>query len=80
MNNTTVIVIGRQFGSGGRAIGKLIAEKLGIPCYDKELIKHIAEESGFSPEILADYDEKPTNKDIVATIKAKIATNCIFLP
>ena len=61
MNNTTVITIGRQFGSGGRAIGKLIAEKLGIPCYDKELIKHIAEESGFSPEILADYDEKPTN-------------------
>ena len=34
-----VITIGRQFGSGGRAIGKLVAKKLGIPFYDKELIK-----------------------------------------
>ena len=61
MAKETVITIGRQFGSGGRAIGKLIAEKLGIPFYDKEIIKHIAEESGYSPEILNLYDEKPTN-------------------
>lgn len=61
MANGTVITIGRQFGSGGRAIGKLVAEKLGIPFYDKELIKHIAQESGLSHEILDDYDEKPTN-------------------
>jgi cytidylate kinase len=57
----TVITIGRQFGSGGRAIGKLVANKLGIPFYDKELIKKIAQESGLSHEILDDYDEKPTN-------------------
>lgn len=56
-----VITIGRQFGSGGRAIGKAVAKKLGIPFYDKEIIKHIAKESGFSHEILDDYDEKPTN-------------------
>ena len=56
-----VITIGRQFGSGGRAIGKLVAKKLGIPFYDKELIKKIAQESGLSHEILDDYDEKPTN-------------------
>lgn len=56
-----VITIGRQFGSGGRAIGKRVAEELGIPFYDKELIKKIAQESGFSKEILEDYDEKPTN-------------------
>ena len=61
MSKTTVITIGRQFGSGGRAIGKLVAEKLGIPFYDKEIIKHIAQESGLSHEILDDYDEKPTN-------------------
>jgi len=61
MAKETIITIGRQFGSGGRAIGKLIAEKLGIPFYDKEIIKHIAEESGYSPEILNLYDEKPTN-------------------
>lgn len=61
MAKETIITIGRQFGSGGRAIGKLIAEKLGIPFYDKEIIKHIAEESGYSPEIINHYDEKPTN-------------------
>lgn len=56
-----VITIGRQFGSGGRAIGRLVAEKLNIPFYDKELIKKIAQDSGLSHEILDDYDEKPTN-------------------
>ena len=61
MSKNTVITIGRQFGSGGRAIGKLVAEKLRIPFYDKEIIKHIAQESGLSHEILDDYDEKPTN-------------------
>ncbi|MEE1025460.1 MAG: cytidylate kinase-like family protein [Acutalibacteraceae bacterium] len=61
MSNGTVITIGRQFGSGGRAIGRLVAEKLGIPFYDKEIIKRISKESGLSHEILDDYDEKPTN-------------------
>ena len=61
MSNRTVITIGRQFGSGGRAIGRLVAEKLGIPFSDKEIIKRISKESGLSHEILDDYDEKPTN-------------------
>lgn len=56
-----VITIGRQFGSGGRAIGKRVAEELGIHFYDKELIKKIAQDSGLSKEILDDYDERPTN-------------------
>ena len=37
----TIITIGRQFGSGGHEIGRLLAQKLGIPCYDKELVKKI---------------------------------------
>ena len=45
-----VITISREFGSGGRTIGKLVAQKLGIPCYDYEIISKIAEESGFSKE------------------------------
>lgn len=40
-----VITISREFGSGGRTIGRKVAEKLGIPCYDAELIQKIAEES-----------------------------------
>ena len=39
-----IITISRQFGSGGRTIGKLVAEKLGVRCYDKELIEKTAEE------------------------------------
>lgn len=53
-----VIVIGRQFGSGGRKIGRLVAEKLGVPYYDKELLSHAAKSLGFSPEIFAAADEK----------------------
>ena len=40
-----VITISREFGSGGRTIGRKVAEKLGVPCYDAELIQKIAEES-----------------------------------
>ena len=42
-----VITISREFGSGGRTIGKRVAEALGIPCYDNELLLKIAQESGF---------------------------------
>lgn len=49
-----IITISREFGSGGRTIGKKTAEKLGIPCYDAQLIQKIAEESGFA----ADYVRK----------------------
>ena len=43
-----IITISREFGSGGRTIGRKVAEKLGIPCYDAELIHKIAQESGFA--------------------------------
>ena len=42
-----IITISREFGSGGRTIGKLVAEHLGIPCYDAELLQKLAAESGF---------------------------------
>lgn len=52
-----IITISREFGSGGRTIGKEVAEKLGIPCYDQELIEKIAEESGFAKEYIAERGE-----------------------
>lgn len=61
MNNKYVITIGRQFGSGGRAVGEKLAKKLDIPFYDKELISIAAKESGLSPEIFNDVDETATN-------------------
>ena len=41
-----IITISREFGSGGRTIGRMAAEKLGIPCYDQEIIEKITEETG----------------------------------
>ena len=52
-----IITISREFGSGGRTIGRLIAEKLNIPFYDKELVDHIALESGFAPKFVDEHGE-----------------------
>lgn len=52
-----IITISREFGSGGRTIGRLTARKLGIPCYDQELIEKIAEKSGFAKEYTAEKSE-----------------------
>ena len=60
MATGSVITIGRQFGSGGRYVGKLLAEKLGIPYYDKQLLTEAARDSGICEELFENYDEKPT--------------------
>lgn len=52
-----VITISREFGSGGRTIGKRVAEKLGIPCYDSDLIQQIAQESGFAEDYVKEISE-----------------------
>ena len=52
-----IITISREFGSGGRSIGHMVAEKLGIPFYDKELVDHIALESGFAPNYVEEHGE-----------------------
>ncbi|MCC8114687.1 MAG: cytidylate kinase-like family protein [Bacteroidales bacterium] len=53
-----VITIGRQFGSGGRELGRLLARKLEIPFYDKELLLKAAEQSGIAPEFFVNNDER----------------------
>lgn len=62
-----VITISRQFGSGGRTIGKELAAKLGIPCYDQELIDKIAEESGFTKEYVAERGEYASHRGWMAS-------------
>lgn len=52
-----IITISREFGSGGRSIGRLVAQKLGIPFYDKELVNQIALESGFAPKFVEEHGE-----------------------
>ena len=52
-----VIAISREFGSGGRTIDKEVAAKLGIPCYDSEIIEKISAETGFAKEYVEKYVE-----------------------
>ena len=68
MNKKTVITIGRQFGSGGHEVGIKLAERLGIKCYDKELLTRAAKESGLCEEIFENHDEKPTNSFLYSLV------------
>ena len=68
MDGRTVITIGREFGSGGHEIGMKLAERLGIKCYDKELLELAAKESGLCKELFASQDEKPTNSFLYSLV------------
>ncbi len=90
MMKNRIITISREFGSGGRTIGKMVSEKLGIPYYDAELIHKIAQESGFSENYIKNAGEYtpggflssafanrsfgPTNEDYLWNIQYKIIT------
>lgn len=58
MNEFYSITIGRQLGSGGLQIGKMLSERLAIHCYDKELIQLASSESGLSKEFFEKVDER----------------------
>ena len=59
----SVITISREYGSGGRAIGKLVAEKLGYKFYDAEIIDEVVASSGLARDIVEKYDEYATHKN-----------------
>ena len=52
-----IITISREYGAGGLPVGRMVAEKLGIPFYDKKLVEHVAEESGFAPKFIEEHGE-----------------------
>lgn len=58
MGKKIVINVGRQFGSGGKAVALELGRKLGIPVYDSELLTKAAQDSGFSAELFRRSDEK----------------------
>lgn len=58
MEKNYVITIARGFGSGGKEIGVKLAEKLGIPCYERQILQMASEYSGLSEEIFTIVDEK----------------------
>ena len=64
----TIITIGRQFGSGGREIGYMVADKLGIKLYDKEMLQRAAQDSGICEELFESHDEKPSNSVLYSLV------------
>lgn len=57
MNQHYIITIGREYGSGGHEIGRKLAERRNIPCYDKEILTETAKNSGFAESVLNELDE-----------------------
>ena len=63
-----IYTIGRELGSGGYTVAKLLAERLGIRLYDKELLAQAAKDSGFCEEIFENHDERPTNSFLYSLV------------
>ena len=64
-----IISVGREFGSGGRIIAETLAEKFGIPVYDRHLITEIAEKTGLTPEEVEKYNENPKKRILSRSVR-----------
>ena len=65
----TIITIERQYGSGGSIIGKLAADKLGINCYNRQILEMTAQRCGIAPEYLENAEEKGENPENVKRVE-----------
>ena len=65
----TVITIARSYGSGGLTVGKLLAERLGINCYDRELLRIASDESGINEALFGQVDEKLKKSPLFSIMK-----------
>ena len=68
-----IITISREFGSGGRELGKRLAEALHIPCYDHQIIEMIAKENGLNADYVANVGEKCIEAAYPMTIGHRLA-------
>ncbi len=73
----SIITIGRQYGSGGREIGKKLADQLGIPFYDNELLDIAAKKSGICEELFQTNDEKPTSSLLYSLVMGSYGGNSL---
>lgn len=80
MKENLIITISRQYGSGGREIGRKLAEHLGIPYYDKELIILAAERSGYARSLFEEADQKASNSMIFSLMRAGSMVNTYDMP
>ncbi len=63
-----IITISREFSSGGRELGKRLADELGIPCYDRQIIDMVAEKQGLDKDYVAHMSEKDITMFYSSTI------------
>ena len=74
-----VITIARGYGSGGRTIGKMLSEQLGIPYYDRDLLRLASDDSGINEQLFAKSDEK-LKKSLLFNIASKVYKGEIIPP
>lgn len=82
MSVNCIFTIGRQYGSGGRYVGRLLAEKLGIPFYDKEVLYEASRQSGIVEELFEDNDEQPTRSllfSLVTGVQNRLDTGSMYM-
>lgn len=79
MKNNIVITISREFGSGGRYIGEMVAKNLNIPFYDKAIIEMASDKTGFSQEYIKENEQKLTGASLFNfAISGSYAGNIVF--
>lgn len=74
-----VITIARGYGSGGRTIGKMLSQELGIPYYDRDLLRLASDDSGINEQLFAQADEK-LKKSLLFKIASNVYTGEIIPP
>lgn len=76
----TVITIARSYGSGGRTLGKVLAKRLGVNCYDRELLRMASDESGINEALFGQADERLKKSPLLAIIKREPYKGGIIRP
>ena len=66
----TVITIARSYGSGGKTLGKLLADKMEINCYDREIIRMASDSSGINEELFGRVDEKLKKSPLFGIVRS----------
>lgn len=78
MSKKFIITINRQYGSGGRELGRLLSEKLGVKFYDKELIALASRESGYVESVFENVDERPSRSLLFSLVMNSYASKGWF--
>lgn len=65
IDRNVVVTVAREYGSGGRYVGKLLAERLQIPLYDKDFILKVSEETGLSADYIKENEQKKSSFDMI---------------